>query len=523
MPATFYTILTSVGRAKVANAIALNQSISLTQMAVGDGNGNPVTPVESQTALVRETYRGAINMLSIDSSNAAYAVVDFVVPSSVGGFVVREFGIFSSDGLLFAVGNFPDSYKPTSEEGSTKDLIVRAYMEVTNADIVNLVINPNVVIATRQWVDDNYKIAVQIPGGTTGQILRKKTNASGDVEWASLDDVDFVVSARKETQTLADAQTIVNLAVVGTAGMALYIEGVRSEAYSITSGTSFTLDAAQPAGTEIWVYQNDPLDQIDSAAVAHEPTNTISGIGETVKAYLEEIVRRVFCLRRDDATTTSIVQTLIADALVLFKNGKALKFGTAGDIELIYANPGLQVTGSRNGDYIRVILRRSTGDYARIMDITANGVNLYPTGANDTVPGDPASAATPAGMLHKQLHLFADTISISGQFRRPATAISGTTTYAVANLDNRIVKTGTNQAQQITLPAASGSGRIIEIYNRDTAANILVARNASPDSIYLGVDGGISVTVASGEAVELWDLGVNYWDCRFKPFAGAST
>ena len=43
-------ILTNAGAAKLANAIALGVPLKLTQMAVGDGNGQPVAPDPAMTA-----------------------------------------------------------------------------------------------------------------------------------------------------------------------------------------------------------------------------------------------------------------------------------------------------------------------------------------------------------------------------------------------------------------------------------------------------------------------------------------
>jgi phage-related tail fiber protein len=50
----YKTIHTAYGLAKVASAEATGTPIVLTHMAVGDGNGNPVTPNQGQTALVRD-------------------------------------------------------------------------------------------------------------------------------------------------------------------------------------------------------------------------------------------------------------------------------------------------------------------------------------------------------------------------------------------------------------------------------------------------------------------------------------
>lgn len=256
--ATYFSILTAIGQAKVANALATNTPISITQMAVGDGNGNPVTPNASQSALVRERFRADVNALEVDSLNAANVICEMVVPTTVGGWTVREVGVFDSDNNLICVANFPDTYKPVLAEGSSRDLVIRIIMEVTNSNAVTLTASP-AAIATRQWVVDNFSLDNIIPGGATGNVLAKASNADGDVEWIDPSTgLVFLLDMRTEQQTLAAAQTIVDLVTCTTAGMALYIEGAREFDFTVNNSTRFTLSQAYPAGTKIWVVQNDP-------------------------------------------------------------------------------------------------------------------------------------------------------------------------------------------------------------------------------------------------------------------------
>jgi microcystin-dependent protein len=261
MPAQYRTILTTLGQAAIANAIANASTVNLLNMAVGDGNGNPTTPAANQTALVREKYRTTINSLNTDPNNPNYVVAEMVVPSNVGGWTVHEFGIFDNAGTMIAVGNFPATYKPVIAEGSTRDLIIRVVFEVADAEAVELVVDPAVVIATRQWVADNFSLAFQIPGGTTGMVLRKASNADGDVEWYDpLSGLNITVDVVEETQTLAASQTAVSLAVASTVGVSLYVDGVRlrSDEFTIVDETDLTLAVAYPAGSKLTAVQNEP-------------------------------------------------------------------------------------------------------------------------------------------------------------------------------------------------------------------------------------------------------------------------
>ena len=76
-------------------------------MAVGDGNGNPTTPTESQTQLVRERFRATVNRVYQNPDMPTMFTAELIIPASVGGFTLREVGLFDSNGNLFIVGNLP--------------------------------------------------------------------------------------------------------------------------------------------------------------------------------------------------------------------------------------------------------------------------------------------------------------------------------------------------------------------------------------------------------------------------------
>jgi len=155
MTQKFYAIVTNLGAAKIANAAALGTKLNITQMAVGDGGGTLPTPNASQTKLVNEVRRAAINTLSIDSANASQVIAEQVIPETEGGFWIREMGLFDADGTLIAVCNTPETYKPALQEGSGRTQTVRMLIIVNSTDAITLKIDPSVVLATRKYVDDN--------------------------------------------------------------------------------------------------------------------------------------------------------------------------------------------------------------------------------------------------------------------------------------------------------------------------------------------------------------------------------
>lgn len=152
---SFYTLLTAIGAADFINAQAGGTTVPFTHLALGDGNGAAVMPLESMTALVHEVHRVPISSVTADAGNPNWLVIEAVVPTTVGGWTVREIGLIGGGGAgnkLLAIGNFPDTYKPLLVEGSGRDLVVRMIVQVGNASVVQLTIDPSVALATNQSI-----------------------------------------------------------------------------------------------------------------------------------------------------------------------------------------------------------------------------------------------------------------------------------------------------------------------------------------------------------------------------------
>ncbi|MCI4184618.1 phage tail protein [Dickeya dianthicola] len=154
MSTKYTALLTQVGAARLANAIALGKQLEITQMGVGDGGGTLPTPDATQTKLINEKRRAPLNALSIDPANANQIIAEQVIPDHDGGFWLREIGLYDADDNLVAVANCPETYKPQMQEGSGRVQTVRMILAVGQADAVSLKIDPAVVLASRQYVDN---------------------------------------------------------------------------------------------------------------------------------------------------------------------------------------------------------------------------------------------------------------------------------------------------------------------------------------------------------------------------------
>lgn len=153
MKQTYFAILTAIGEAKISEALANKTTLKLTQMAVGDGNGEVPTPERKQTTLVNEQRRASINTLSVDAINIHQLIAEQIIPEDEGGWWIREIGLFDDDGDLCAVANCPPTYKPKLAEGSGRTQIIRLVLAVTSTDVVELKIDPSIVLATREYVE----------------------------------------------------------------------------------------------------------------------------------------------------------------------------------------------------------------------------------------------------------------------------------------------------------------------------------------------------------------------------------
>lgn len=185
---TYSAILTNAGAALYAAALASGTPIVLNLAAVGDGGGIPVVaPDPARTALLNPVYSGAIASLSLDPKNANLMWAELVIPPAAGGFTIREVGLFTASGVLFAISNFPDTYKPATAEGSTSDLVINFGLLASNTALIAISIDPSVVQATHAWVLATVTPAYLFPGGTQYQVLQKNSNTPGDASWQDPD------------------------------------------------------------------------------------------------------------------------------------------------------------------------------------------------------------------------------------------------------------------------------------------------------------------------------------------------
>lgn len=205
MMAQYGMIITNIGLAKMANAQITQDTVDAKYMVLGDGNGAFYTPNASQTALRREVWRGLLADMSVGSENPNRITFSAYLPSTVGGFTIREVGIIDDDGHLLALSLYPEQYKPQMTEGISDDILIHCVIETSNAGTVTLAVDPAIIIASRKYVDD--KVA-----GVIGNIDTNLTELDEKVtqhldQYATVQDVTYYVDAVNGDDSNSGAST----------------------------------------------------------------------------------------------------------------------------------------------------------------------------------------------------------------------------------------------------------------------------------------------------------------------------
>lgn len=136
---TYHARMTTAGAVAEAVAHMNGATLRFTHMAVGDGQ-YPV-PDPNRTSLVSEKWRGPVNRVFINPKRADQLLIELVVPNEVGGFFIRELGLFNSDGILCAIAKVAENYKPLPSEGQSRHSIVRMVIKMAHAEVVEIKID----------------------------------------------------------------------------------------------------------------------------------------------------------------------------------------------------------------------------------------------------------------------------------------------------------------------------------------------------------------------------------------------
>ena len=333
----FYTVVTDTGLQALGLASTQGQSFSLTHAVVGDGNGLAVVPNKGMTSLVHEVWRGRVAGIKVDPKEPNTYIFEFAIPADTGGFTIREVGLMDESGKLFCIGNFPETEKPVAADGSVRDLVVRLPLHFENADVVNLVIDPAIVLATKQDVVDHNEDPQAHRLATTAQ--------TGFVRLAT--DPEHIAHTRK------------NIAATPW-GVWKLLESVMSNAYTSTSTIKIATSHAVNAVYKLFV--------------AHTGADDPHGLVAKIKALLSSSIT-------SSSTTTfanpKAVKTVQDNLNAHNVNAKAHRFATedvAGFARLAKAAEHLSSTSAR-----RNIAATPYGVWNLLTRVRSDAVNLAST------------------------------------------------------------------------------------------------------------------------------------------------
>lgn len=152
--ATYKGILTNNGKALIASA-TVNNKINYSHIAVGDGNGSVPDPSETRTALVNEKARIALNVVEINPNNTNQIMCEAIIPSNIGGFYIRELGLFAGPTMVVNA-NYPPTLKPLPDDGGAREINIKMVINIQNAEVIALYLDDSLIYATREWVKTNY-------------------------------------------------------------------------------------------------------------------------------------------------------------------------------------------------------------------------------------------------------------------------------------------------------------------------------------------------------------------------------
>ncbi|MFL6610190.1 MAG: phage tail protein [Pseudomonas sp.] len=265
--ADYYTLLTDAGIAYETACKAAGTPIKLSQISVGDGGGAVYNPAATATALKREVWRGPLNALFQDEKNPSWLLAEVTIPSDVGGWYVREAGIWTDTGILYAIVKYPESFKPVlATSGSGKEFYIRSIFETSNAELVTLLIDDTVVKATRAWVASY--VADELAKLDRKQSVRVATTANIVLNGAQTVDGVAVVAGDR---VLVKSQTLAKDNGIYVVANGAWGRSVDSNADSkVTSGLTVLVEEGTANGNSLWQLITDNHITLGTTALTFE-------------------------------------------------------------------------------------------------------------------------------------------------------------------------------------------------------------------------------------------------------------
>ncbi|HCO9762658.1 TPA: phage tail protein [Escherichia coli] len=317
MTMKYYAILTNQGAARLANATMLGSKLNLTQMAVGDANGVLPTPDPAQIKLINQKRIAPLNLLSVDPNNQSQIIAEQIIPENEGGFWIREIGLYDDEGVLIAVANCPETYKPQLQEGSGRTQTIRMILVVTNTEAITLKIDPSVVLATRKYVDDE---VLELRLYVDDQMSKHIAAQDPHTQYAQKHNPTFTGEPKAPTPAAGN-----NTTRIATTAF------VQAAITALINGAPDTLDTLKEIAAAI---NNDPKfsTTINNALAGKQPLdNTLTHLSGKDVAGLLAYLGLGEAAKRDVGTEENQIPDMASfasgDGWMKLPNGKILQYG----------------------------------------------------------------------------------------------------------------------------------------------------------------------------------------------------
>lgn len=178
------TIVTDIGKALIAKATAEGTTVKMKYFAVGDGAGQEYTPTGHESKLVKENWRANIGSILVNPKDSKELFIDTPIPEDVGGWWIREYGVFDDQDNLILIGTPNPFYKSKAEEGDILVVDFNLSLTLQNIASIEFSIDPKAYVTHEYLENADYPV--------NGKISYKQRPQLLDSEVATLKDIDGI-------------------------------------------------------------------------------------------------------------------------------------------------------------------------------------------------------------------------------------------------------------------------------------------------------------------------------------------
>lgn len=447
--AEYYNVTTNLGDAEIANAIATNTKLNITHIAFGDGNGSVPAPNKARTSLVREVHRQAVTKYERHATNANWIVIETIIPSSIGGFWVREMGIIANGKLISHGSHAP--FEKVADPSGVSEYRLRFTQNVTDGSVVEITLDESLIYASQAWVEENFIKRTEIVDNLITADPNKplSANAGKSLQDGKLGKNDNAVSATK----LQTARTIGGVSFNGTANINL--PGVNVAGNQSTSGNAAT--ATKLATIRSLSFSGDASGTMSFDGSADVSTNlTLSNTGVVAGTYKSVTVDAKGRISAGNDVITGLVTATTAT-------------GTANQATS-NTNTFLNIT-EKIGSATTTVGTSTQVTGAGTVSVTSDTTGKITITGAQSITGNAATAT--------KLQT-ARTIAISGAVTGTATGFDGSANIAIATtaIDGSKISTGTIPAARIPAASTSAAGAV-KLNNTLTSTSTTEAATAN--------------------------------------------